>query len=583
MREENRITKADLRRRIDVAMGRKRADLVFRNARIVNVFSHEIIEGSLAVDNGVVIGIGAYEGEQEVDARGGYLIPGLIDAHVHIESSLTSPAQFAKAVLPRGTTAVIADPHEIANVCGVGGIEYMLQASRGLPLSIFFMLPSCVPATRFENAGAVLDASKLKKLFGRERVLGLGEVMDYPSLCAGDGEVLDKLILAASDGHLIDGHSPMVLGKELNAYAAAGVGSDHESSTLDEMRERLRAGMYCLIRQGSAAQNLSDLIHGVSESNARRCLFCTDDRNPEDILREGHIDNHLRMAVKMGVHPVTAVQMATVNSAEAYRLVGRGAIAPGYRADIVLVHDLAGFQIEQVYVEGKRVVNHGKADFEPAETDISGVNNTVHVKEFSSRQLRLHLEADMARIIRLQPQSLITEEVVRKVHLNDEGDFSFHPKLDVVKLAVVERHRATGNIGLGLVENYKLKRGAVALTIAHDSHNIIAAGAADSDIYTAVQELIRVGGGITMVLDGKVLDTLELPIAGLMSDRPAEYVSEKLARMEETAFDVLEINRELDPFMTLSFLALPVIPELKLTDMGLFDVRSFSFTDAAVT
>ncbi|MGC9311615.1 MAG: adenine deaminase [Sediminispirochaetaceae bacterium] len=583
MREDRSSVKSDLRRRIDVAMGRKRPELVFKNARIVNVFSHEVIESSLAVDRGIVIGTGAYEGEQEVDVNGGYLIPGLIDAHVHIESSLTSPAQFAKAVLPRGTTAVIADPHEIANVRGLEGIEYMLEASRGLPLSVFFMLPSCVPATRFENAGAVLDASRLKGLFGRERVLGLGEVMDYPSLCAGDGEVLDKLVLAVSNGCLIDGHSPMVLGKELNAYAAAGVGSDHESSTLDEMRERLRAGMYCLIRQGSAAQNLTDLIHGVSESNARRCLFCTDDRNPEDILREGHIDNHLRMAVSMGIHPVTAVQMATVNSAEAYRLNGRGAIAPGYRADIVLVRDLKEFRVEQVYVAGERVVNNGKAEFEPAETDISRVNGTVHVKEFIAGQLKLHLKGDMARIIRLQPQSLITEEVVRKVHLNDEGDFTFHPKLDVVKLAVIERHKATGNIGLGLVENYKLKRGAVALSIAHDSHNIITAGADDGDMFTAVRELIRVGGGITMALDGKILDTLELPIAGLMSDRSAEYVSGKLAEMQAAAFDVLEINRELDPFMALSFLALPVIPELKLTDMGLFDVRAFAFTDVTVS
>jgi adenine deaminase len=444
------------------------------------------------------------------------------------------------------------------------------------------MLPSCVPATRFENAGAVLDASRLQGLFGRERVLGLGEVMDYPSLCAGDGEVLDKLVLAVSNGHLIDGHSPMVLGKELNAYAAAGVGSDHESSTLDEMRERLRTGMYCLIRQGSAAQNLPDLIHGVSESNARRCLFCTDDRNPEDILREGHIDNHLRMAVSMGIHPVTAVQMATINSAEAYRLHRRGAIAPGYRADIVLVRDLEEFRVEQVYVAGERVVNNGKAEFEPAETDISRVDDTVHVKEFTADQLKLHLQGDMARIIRLQPQSLITEEVVRKVHLNNEEDFTFHPKVDVVKLAVIERHRATGNIGLGLVENYKLKRGAVALTIAHDSHNIITAGADDSDMYTAVQELIRVGGGITMALEGKILDTLELPIAGLMSDRSAEYVSGKLAEMQKAAFDILEINPELDPFMSLSFLALPVIPELKLTDMGLFDVRAFAFTDVTV-
>lgn len=578
MTENRKISKAELQRRIDVAVGRKRAELVFKNARVVNVFSHEIVECSLAVDHGIVIGAGAYEGEEEIDAEGSFLLPGLIDAHVHIESSLTSPAQFAQAVLPRGTTAVIADPHEIANVCGKTGIEYMLEASRDLPLSIYFMLPSCVPSTSFENAGAVLNAAELAEFFGRERVLGLGEVMDYPSLLSGDDGVMDKLLLAASDGHLIDGHSPMVLGKELNAYAAAGVGSDHESSTLEEMRERLRVGMYCLIRQGSAARNLPDLIHGVNESNARRCLFCTDDRHPEDILREGHIDNHLRMAVKAGVDPVTAVQMATINTAEAYRLRWRGALSPGYRADIVMVQDLKNFQVEEVYSAGKRVVSGGKAEFRISETDISGVGDTVHVKNFSVEQLGLQLEGDMARIIRVRPESLITEEVVRKVHVNERGEFCFHPQLDVVKLAVIERHHATGNIGLGLVENYKLKRGAVALTIAHDSHNIIIAGADDGDMYTAVQELIRVGGGITMVLNSRVLDTLELPIAGLMSDKSAEHVSEKLSGMQKIAFETLGINHELDPFMTLSFLALPVIPELKLTDMGLFDVRTFSFT-----
>jgi len=579
---ENAVTKAGLKRRIDVAMGRKRAELVFKNARIVNVFSHEIIEGSLAVDRGVVIGTGAYEGEEEIDVKGGYLLPGLIDAHVHIESSLTSPAHYAEAVVPRGTTAVVADPHEIANVCGLQGIEYMLEASRDLPLSVYFMLPSCVPATRFENSGAVLDASALAPFFGRDRVLGLGEVMDYPSLCAGEDGVLDKLVLAASDGHLIDGHGPMLLGKELNAYAAAGVKSDHESSTLDEMRERLRAGMYCLIRQGSAARNLPDLIHGVNERNERRCLFCTDDRNPEDILEGGHMDNHLRMAVEMGIHPITAVRMATINTAEAYRLTGRGAVAPGYRADIVLMRDLKDFRVEEVYVAGKRAAAGGSAVFETSEADISKVHGTMHVRDFTPGQLNLRLESDIARIIRVQPESLITEEVVRKVHINGKGEFTFHPRLDVVKLAVIERHKSTGNIGLGLVENYKLKRGAVALTIAHDSHNIITIGADDGDMYTAVQELIRVGGGITMALGGEILDTLELPIAGLMSDRSAKYVSEKMAQMHKTAVDTLGINPALDPFMTLSFLALPVIPELKLTDMGLFDVRSFSFTSSSV-
>jgi len=578
----NKPSKADLKRRIEVATGRKRAELVFKGARVVNVFSHEIVEGNLAVDNGVIIGVGAYEGVEEIDTHGRYLIPGLIDAHVHIESSLTSPGQFAKAVVPRGTTAIIADPHEIANVCGVEGIQYMLDAGRTLPLDVFFMLPSCVPSTKFENAGAVLDAEKLSGLFGEEQVLGLGEVMDYPALLSGNDGMLDKIMLAVRDGHLIDGHGPMILGKELNAYAAAGVGSDHESSTLDEMRERLRVGMYCLIRQGSAAQNLPDLINGVNTHNARRCMFCTDDRQPEDILKYGHIDNHLRMAVERGIDPITAVQMATINSAEAYRLEKRGALAPGYRADIVMVDDLSEFNVLQVYVQGKRVAESLKPVFDVPHVDISRVSNTVHVKAFDKEEFKLKLETDIARVIRLQSHSLITEEVTRKVQHDGEGFFQFDDKLDVLKMAVIERHKASGHIGLALVENYKLKQGAVASTIAHDSHNIIVIGANDTDMYTAVQELIRVGGGITMALNGEILDTLELPIAGLMSDETPEFVSEKLSKMYPEAIEKLGVNDELDPFMTLSFLALPVIPELKLTDMGLFDTRSFSFTEVSV-
>ncbi len=582
MRTTGNMKKADLKRRIVVATGRKRAELVFKNAKIVNVFSHEIVKGSLAVDKGIVIGIGAYEGEGEVDVKGRYLLPGLIDAHVHIESSLTSPAHFARAVVPRGTTAIVADPHEIANVCGLEGIEFMIEASRDIPLWVFFMLPSCVPSTGFEHAGAVLNSEALSRLVGEDRVLGLGEMMDYPSLLAGDDGVLDKIMLAVENGMMIDGHGPMVLGKDLNAYAASGVKSDHESSTLDEMRERLRVGMYCLIRQGSAAQNLPNLIHGVTESNSRRCMFCTDDRHPEDILSDGHIDTHLRMAVARGVDPVTAVQMATINTAEAYRLGGMGAVAPGYRADLVIMDNLKDFNAMEVYVGGERVATRSQAEFSLPEVDISKVGNTVNVKDFGVERFRLSLETEIARVMRLQPQSLITEEVTRRVSLDGEGCFTFHPHLDVLKMAVVERHHATGNIGLALVENYRLKKGAVALTIAHDSHNIIVIGANDADMYEAVQELIRVGGGVTMVLDGEVLETLELPIAGIMSDRSAAFVSEKLSRMYSLARETLGVNRELDPFMTLSFMALPVIPELKLTDMGLFDAREFKFVDISV-
>ncbi|MFO7848584.1 MAG: adenine deaminase [Spirochaetia bacterium] len=580
--KEPKITKEVLARRIDVATGRKNAELVLKNAKIVNVFSHEIIEGSLAIDRGVIVGTGAYTGEKEVDMMGRYLIPGLLDAHVHIESSLSTPGQFAKAVVPHGTTGLVADPHEIANVKGKEGVRFMIESSRRIPLKVRYMVPSCVPATEFEHAGAVLDSETIEELMDEESVIGLGEVMDYPSLVNGEEELLDKLMTAHRRGSMIDGHGPMLLGRDLNAYASAGIRSDHESSTLEEMRERLRAGMYCLIRQGSAAQNLPDLIAGVRPENSRRCMFCTDDRHPEDVIAEGHIDNHLRMAVERGIDPITAVQMATINTAEAYGLKTAGALAPGYDADIAVVEDLKDFKVHSVYIDGKKAAEGGTALFSVPEVDISRVTDTVRVKEFGKDQFALSIPSGIARVMRLHPNSLLTEEAVRKVNTDSSGNFIRHPKLDILKIAVIERHKASGNIGLALVENYKLSRGAVASTIAHDSHNIITVGENDEDMYAAVQELIRVGGGITLAEGGEVLDTLPLPVAGLMSDRPIEEISGKLHSMYKTAFERLGVNSLLDPFMTLSFLALPVIPELKLTDMGLFDARSFTFTEVNV-
>ncbi|MFP4180570.1 MAG: adenine deaminase [Spirochaetaceae bacterium] len=583
MGRNNGITKEVLSRRIEVATGRKNAELVLKNAKIVNVFSHEIIEGSLAIDRGVIVGTGAYTGEKEVDMMGRYLIPGLLDAHVHIESSLSTPGQFAKAVVPHGTTGLVADPHEIANVKGKEGIRFMIESSRHIPLKVRYMVPSCVPATDFEHTGAVLDSEAIEELMDEERVIGLGEVMDYPSLIHGSEELLKKLMTAHRRGRMIDGHGPMLLGRDLNAYAAAGIRSDHESSTLEEMRERLRAGMYCLIRQGSAAQNLPDLISGVRPENSRRCMFCTDDRHPEDVIAEGHIDNHLRMAVERGIDPVTAVQMATINTAEAYGLETVGALAPGYDADIAVVEDLKDFKVLSVYIDGKKEAQGGTALFSVPEVDISSVTDTVRVKDFEEEQFALSVPSGIARVMRLHPNSLLTEEAVRKVHTDSSGCFVRHPKLDILKIAVIERHKASGNIGIALVENYKLNRGAVASTIAHDSHNIIVVGENDRDMFAAVQELIRVGGGITLAEGGEILDTLPLPVAGLMSDRPIEEISDKLHSMYETAFERLGVNSLLDPFMTLSFLALPVIPELKLTDMGLFDARSFTFTEVSVT
>jgi adenine deaminase len=577
MLKDRRFFSMDRKRLIDVAMGRRKADLVLKNARIVNVYTHEIIDGTLAVDQGLVAGIGAYEGTEERDLGGRYLLPGLIDSHVHIESALVSPEQFARLVVPRGTTTVIADPHEIANVAGLAGIRYMIEASRNLPLDVFFMLPSCVPATAFENAGAVLDAAALEELIDDEAVLGLGEMMDYPAVVAGDAGVLAKLALAAERRKPIDGHGPMIEGRGLSAYRAAGIETDHECSTLDEMRDRLRLGMRILIREGSAARNLADLIKGVDSNNARRCSFCTDDKQPEDILKEGHIDFNVRLAMENGLDPLTAIQMATINGAEGYGLRNKGALVPGFEADMVIVDDLRRFNVQEVYKAGKPVARDHEALFSVGVPDISSVSGSVNTAPLEEEDFRLSLKSDLVNVIHLHPGSLITEKAVRKVFVDSEGFFLHTDKLDICKLAVIERHRGSGNIGLGLVEGFEIRGGAIATTIAHDSHNLIIIGDNDRDMFTAARELIACGGGMTLASEGKILDTLPLPIAGLMSNESGDEVDRRLTGINRLAFEKLKINPDFDPFMSLSFLALPVIPDLKLTDMGLFDVTRFEF------
>ncbi len=572
----------ELKQFIDAAAGRKKADIVFRNGKIINVFTGEIQENSLAVKDGIILGYGAYEGREEVDLEGAYLAPGFIDAHVHIESSLSTPENFSSLVVPRGTTTVIADPHEIANVCGLDGIRYMLDASENLPLDCLFMLPSCVPATPFENAGAVLEAEDLAQLIDRDRVLGLGEMMNYPGLIGGDDKVLAKIRLARERGKPIDGHSPMVERKDLNAYAGAGVMTDHECATPDEMKDRLRRGMYVLIREGSAARNLTSLVTAVNANNVRRCAFCTDDKQPEDIIQDGHINYSIREAASMGLNPLWAIQMATINACECYGLKGKGALAPGYAADMVVLKDLESFQVQQVYKDGELVARDGKILKSSEQNPGDAVRDTVRIRELSAGDFRMSLETDLARVIRILPHSIVTESAVRKVDRDQEGYFINHPHLDILKMAVIERHGGKGHIGLGLVENYRMKGGAVASSIAHDSHNLIVIGDSDEDMAQAVNELAGSGGGICVVSGGKVLGKLDLPIAGLMSDQPAEKVSAILKDMLETARTHLGVNPDLDPFMTLAFMALPVIPELKLTDEGLFDVTNFQFVDLCI-
>ena len=562
-----------------MAAGRVLPSLVLKNGKIVNVFSGEIVDGDIAIEGNKIVGIGNYEGVEEIDLAGKYVSPGFIDGHVHIESSLATPSEFAKAVVPRGTTTIIADPHEIANVCGMEGIEYMIEASENIPLGVYVMLPSCVPSTTFENAGAILRADDLKKLINHERVLGLGELMDYPNVIEGKSDIIDKIIMA--DGKIIDGHGPSIEGKDLNAYAAAGIRTEHECSTVEEMLDRLRLGMYILIREGSAARNLKDLIKAVNKENMRRCLFCADDKHPEDILLNGHIDHNLRLAVGEGIDPINAIQMATINAAECYGLKHIGAIAPGYDADIVVLEDLKEFKALKVFKKGKLVAEKNKALFNIAMGDYSKVTNTVHIKEVVEEDLRIRLESNRVNVIKILPRSLVTEKVEREVDIED-GFFKYNVNQDILKLVVVERHKATGNIGLGLVENFNLKGGAIASTIAHDSHNIIVIGDNDGDILLAIDEVTRVGGGITMASDGKIIQTLELPIGGLMSIEPIEKINSDLGEILDIAYEKLGVSKDIEPFMTLAFLALPVIPDLKLTDMGLFDVKNFKFTEIQV-
>lgn len=568
------------KRRIDLAAGRDDVELVLKNCKIVNVFSHRILKGNIAIDSGKIIGIGDYTGVREVDMKGMFVAPGLIDSHQHMESSMVTPEQLARILVPHGTTTIIADPHEIANVCGLDGINFMINSTRDIPLNVFFMLPSCVPSTTYESSGASLKAEDLRELMEERIVLGLGELMDYPNVIKGDDDIIRKALLA--DRKIIDGHSPLVTGKELNAYRINGVKTDHECSNLKEMEEKLDLGMFIAIREGSAARDLEKLIPGVNCQNERRITFCTDDKHPGDILNEGHIDFNIRKAISLGVDPIAAIKMATINTAECYYLRDIGAIAPGYDADLIVLEDLNEFNIKEVYKKGELVAKDGKALFEVKQPDISSVADTVDVKEIYKEDLEIYLKSDIANVIRVTPKSLITELVIRKVSIDGDNRFISNKYIDIVKLAVIERHGNGNNIGLGLVENMKIKNGAIGTTIAHDSHNIIVIGDNDEDMLLVIQEIKRLNGGIAVASKGRIGESLSLPVAGLMSQRPMEEVSKALNNIEKFIREKLGGNDEIDSLMTLSFLALPVIPDVKLTDKGLFCVNSMSFINMDV-
>ncbi|MGD8793617.1 MAG: adenine deaminase, partial [Anaerolineae bacterium] len=540
-------------------------------ARLVNVFSGEIHPADVAVSGGQVLGFGPYEAGRVVDLEGKYLCPGFVDAHVHLESSMVQPAEFARAVVPHGTTAVVCDPHEIANVLGLDGVRYILEASDGLPLGVYVMAPSCVPATHMETAGAELTAEEIETLWGYERVIGLAEMMNFPGVLFRVPAVLDKLRIAGE--RPIDGHAPGLSGLDLNAYVAAGVGSDHECTELEEAREKLRRGMHILIREGTTARNLRALLPLVTPGNARYCHFCTDDRHPDTLLGEGHIDDVVRKAIGWGLAPVTAIQMATINTAEYFGLKAVGAVAPGYRADLLILDNLEAVEVAQVYAGGELVAEGGRFLVPAGELPQVPIQSSVEV-DAEGLDLRIEAGEGAARVIGVVPEQVVTEDL-RLEPTSQEGEVVSDPGRDLIKIAVIERHGRGGGVGLGLVKGLGLKRGAIASSVAHDSHNLVVVGTADAEIRAAVAAVAEMGGGQVVVADGEVLAACPLPIAGLMSDRPLEEVRDQVAALTAAAH---ELGCGVpDPLMTLSFLALPVIPALKLTDKGLVDVNEFDF------
>ena len=558
-------------RLIAVARGEQPADLLFTNANVVNVFTGEVELGNVAVCGDYIAGIGDYrQARQVVDLSGKYLAPGLINGHTHLESSMLDVGQYARAVVPRGTLTVVTDLHEIANVCGLEGMRYILDNSRRLPLELFLMAPSCVPATHLETSGAQLDADDIRKVLHWRRCIGLGEVMNFPGVLGADPQVLSKI--AHSAGKVVDGHAPGVSGNDLNAYIAAGIRSDHESVTLEEAREKLARGMYVMIREGSSEKNLEALLPLVTDKTYKRCLFVVDDRSCVDLLRDGDIGAVVRKAIRLGLEPVRAIQMATINAAEHFRLERLGAIAPGYLANLLVLSDLSDLRVDRVYYHGRLVASEAKSLFPAGGRKKGGLNDTVRVKPLGTERLQLAASGDTANVIEIIPGQIITRKRLEKVTVRD-GQVIPDVEHDILKLVVVERHRATGNVGVGLVTGFGLKRGALASSIAHDSHNIVAVGTSDEDILTAVREIERLQGGLVVADGGSIVANLALPVAGLLSDKPLDEVVAGLDSVEKAAAALGTVLAS--PFATLSFVALPVIPELRLTDLGLVDVNEF--------
>jgi adenine deaminase len=554
------------------ARGDEPADMVLKGGAVFNVFSGDLEPTDVAVKDGLIVGLGDYQGVSELDVRGKFLAPGFIDAHLHLESTMITPAELARVVVPRGTTALVADPHEIANVLGLRGIQYLIDITSELPMDVFFMAPSCVPATHMETGGAELNADDLAELVREPRILGLAEMMNFPGVVNGFEDVWDKLELFRD--RVIDGHAPMLSGQELCAYLAGGISTEHESSTLKEAREKLARGMYVFLREGSAARNLRDLIPLINDHNHRRTAFCSDDRHPEDLVNQGHMDDILRNAVALGLDAVRAVTMATLNPAEAYGLKRRGALAPGYIADIVVLSDLAGFEAETVIKNGRVIAQDNELILPPSPTDIPDWAGPMNVRDLTVDRFRIKVTGPKVNVIELIPGQLVTNHLVEDTPQTD-GVLLADTNRDLLLAAVVERHKGSGNIGLGLVKGMGLKQGALASSVAHDSHNIVAVGVTAESLYKAVQAVINMRGGLAVASEDDVIAQLPLPLAGLMSDRPAGEVASALTDLDAAAS---QLGCKLPhPFMTLSFAALPVIPSLKLTDKGLVDVGKFDF------
>lgn len=553
-------------RLIAVAAGREKADLVLKNAKYLNVFSNEFLCGDIAVANGLIAGVGKYDGKTEIDVSGKLVLPGFIDAHIHLESSMVTPAEFAKAVVAHGTTTVITDPHEITNVMGIDGVEYMIQASQNLPIDVHFMMPSCVPATEIDESGAELDCKDIDLYLDNKKVLGLAEMMNYVGVINGDKNVLSKIVTSQAHHKKIDGHAPELSGNDLNAYIAAGVYSDHECSTFENALEKLRKGQFIMIREGTAAHNLKALMPLLTQQYYSRCMFATDDKHPSDLLYGGHIDYIVKQALKNGADPIVALKTATHHAARYFLLNNKGAIASGYLADIVVVNNLEDFNVETVFKRGKLVFDGEVKDFSAPTVDEELAEkcfDTFHLDSVTPSSFKVDGKLGL---IGLVGGELLTRNLGTADKIDVEND--------ILKIACIERHKGTNHIGVGYVKGYSLKSGAVATSVAHDSHNIITVGCNDDDIAVAVNAIKDSKGGIAVVENGKIKALLELPIAGLMSDEPLTTVNEKLENAKLSAYE-LGADKSIDPFMTLSFLSLPVIPSLRITTKGVFDAENW--------